>query len=253
MFEIETQQVQVINGNLAIDAYLAIPQGDQTFPAVIVIQEIFGVNNHIQDVTRRIAKQGYVAIAPAIYQRIAPGFTAGYTAEDIAIGKEYKSQTKAEEILTDIQATIDYLYSLKQVKKGGVGTIGFCFGGHITYLTATLNEIKATASFYGAGIVNSTPGNGLPTITRTKDIKGKIYLFFGLEDASIPVKETKQIEAELKKYNIPHSIFRYPGADHGFFCDQRGQYNPPAAADAWAKVLELFSNCFNSEEWRVES
>jgi carboxymethylenebutenolidase len=243
MFEIETQQVQVINGDLEIDAYLAFPKGDIIFPAVIVIQEIFGVNNHIQDVTRRLAKQGYVAIAPAIYQRIAPGFTTGYTPEDIAIGKEYKSQTKAEEILGDIQATIDYLHSLKQVKEGGIGTIGFCFGGHIAYLVAPLKDINAIASFYGAGIVNSTPGNGQPTITHTKDIKGTIYLFFGLQDVSIPVEETDQIEAELKKYNIPHSIFRYPNADHGFFCDQRGQYNPEAAADAWQKVLELFGKC----------
>jgi carboxymethylenebutenolidase len=242
MFEIETQEVQVLNGNLAIDAYLAFPKEDGIFPAVIVVQEIFGVNDHIQDVTRRLARQGYVAIAPAIYQRIAPGFTSGYTAEDIVIGKEYKSQTQAEEILSDIQATIDYLYSLEKVRKGGVGTIGFCFGGHITYLTAVLKDIKAIASFYGAGIVNSTPGNGNPTVTRTKNINGTIYLFFGLQDASIPVEETEQIEAELKKYNIPHSIFRYPHADHGFFCDQRGQYNPEAAADAWQKVLELFGN-----------
>jgi carboxymethylenebutenolidase len=241
MVETKSEWVKVKNSDLEIDAYLATPQSEGIFPAVIVVQEIFGVNDHIRDVTKRIASQGYVAIAPKIYQRIAPEFETGYIAKDIEIGKEYKNQTKAEEILSDIQAVINYLYQLPQVKKTGVGSIGFCFGGHITYLTATLPEIKATASFYGAGITTTTPGGGEPTITYTKDIKGTIYTFFGLEDASIPVAEVDQIEGELQKYNISHRVFRYQVADHGFFCDQRSTYNQEAANSAWNHVLELFS------------
>lgn len=238
--EIKTETVQIKNQDLLIDAYLATPTAPDKYSSVIVIQEIFGVNDHIQDVTRRIAKAGYVAIAPAIYQRQAPGFTAGYTPEDIKIGREYKNQTQAEELISDLQATIDYLYTLPQVKTNGVGSIGFCFGGHVTYLGAILPEIKATASFYGAGITNWTPGGGEPTLTRTKDIKGTIYVFFGLEDASIPVEQVDQIATELEKHQIPHQVWRYPGADHGFFCDQRASYNPSAAQDAWQKVLDLY-------------
>ncbi|TVQ43100.1 MAG: dienelactone hydrolase family protein [Gloeocapsa sp. DLM2.Bin57] len=241
MVEINTKTVQIKNGDLRIDAYLAIPQTAEKLPAVIVIQEIFGVNNHIQDVTRRIAQAGYVAIAPAIYQRLAPGLALGYTPEDITIGKEYKNQTQATELISDIQATIDYLYSLPQVKTTGVGTIGFCFGGHVTYLTATIEAIKATASFYGAGITTWTPGEGEPTLSKTKDIKGTIYTFFGLEDASIPVAEVDQIQQELEKYQIPHQVYRYPNADHGFFCDQRASYNQQAAEDAWQQVLKLYA------------
>jgi carboxymethylenebutenolidase len=239
--QIQTKNVKVQNGDLAIDAYLATPQGEGAFPGVVVIQEIFGINEHIRDVTGRIARQGYVAIAPAIYQRQAPGFETGYTPKDIEIGRVYKNQTKAEELISDIQASINYLYQLPQTKKTGVGSIGFCFGGHVAYLVATLEHIKATASFYGAGITNWTPGEGEATITRTKDIKGTIYAFFGMEDASIPLEQVDLIEAELAKYNIPHRVFRYPGADHGFFCDRRASYNPPAATDAWNQVLELFS------------
>jgi carboxymethylenebutenolidase len=237
MVEIKTKTVQIPNGDLLIDAYLATPQTEGKFSAVIVVQEIFGVNDHIQDVTRRIAQQGYLAIAPAIYQRLAPGLSLGYTAKHINIGKEYKNKTQARELISDIQATIDYLYSLPQVKTTGVGTIGFCFGGHITYLAATIEEIKATASFYGAGITTWTPGGGEATLSKTKDIKGTIYTFFGLEDASIPVAEVDQIEQELIKYQIPHQVYRYSGADHGFFCDQRASYNREAASDAWQKVL----------------
>jgi carboxymethylenebutenolidase len=239
--DISTNTVQIPNEDLLISAYLAQPVTREIVPAIIVVQEIFGVNEHIKDVTRRFAQEGYIAIAPAIYQRQAPDFTAGYSPEDVKIGRVYKNQTKAKELLSDIQATIDYLYQLPNVKETGVGTIGFCFGGHVTYLTASLPDIKATASFYGAGITNWCPGEEKSaTIEFTKDIKGKINCFFGLEDASIPVEQVEQIEAELKKYYIDYQVFRYPHAGHGFFCDRRESYHQPSAEDAWEKVLKLF-------------
>ncbi len=239
--EIRTTNVTVHNADLQIAAYLAEPVEGGSFPGVIVIQEIFGVNAHIREVSERIAKQGYVAIAPAIYQRQAPGFEVGYTPEDLALGRQYKEQTKASELLSDVQATINFLKTLKSVKPDGFGSIGFCFGGHVTYLAATLAEIKATASFYGAGIVTGTPGGGSPTITGTPDIQGVLYGFFGTEDPLIPNEQVDQIEAELKKHQIRHQIFRYP-ADHGFFCDQRASYNAEAAADAWMHVKQLFAH-----------
>ena len=238
---IKTTTTNILNQDVSIKAYLATPDlPEQKFPAVIVIQEIFGVNDHIKDVTRRIAQEGYVAIAPAIYQRQAPDFEVGYTPEDVEIGRVYKNQTKATELLSDIETTIKYLYLLPQVKNTGVATIGFCFGGHVSYLVATLPEIKATASFYGAGIANWCPGEDLPTISRTKDIKGKIYCFYGEEDASIPLEQVNQIEAELQQHNIDHQVFVYPGAAHGFFCDRRASYNAEVAESSWLKVLELF-------------
>jgi carboxymethylenebutenolidase len=240
--EIKTEKVQIFNGDLPIDAYLAQPQQQGSFSGVIVIQEIFGVNEHIRDVTERLAKEGYIAIAPAIYQRIAPGFETGYSTEDVKIGREYKDRTKADELLGDIRSAIDYLYQLPQIKKTGVGCIGFCFGGHVAYLVSTLDSIKATASFYGAGMVNFSPGGGEPTITKTKDIKGIMYVFFGMKDASIPEEQVDRIEVELKKYNISHQVFRYSDADHGFFCDRRASYNQLAAEESWSHVLQLFSH-----------
>lgn len=240
MSEIKTEEVKLNAGDVQVDAHLAQPTTQGTYPGVIVIQEIFGVNDHIKDVAQRFAKEGYIAIAPAIYQRQAPGFTAGYTAEDLEIGRKYKEQTKASELLNDIQSAIDHLKALPNCQGNGFGCIGFCFGGHVAYLAATLDDIQATASFYGAGIATETPGGGEPTITRTKDIKGTIYAFFGTEDPLIPLEQVDQIETELKKQNIPHRIFRYDGADHGFFCDQRASYQPTAAQDAWERVKGLF-------------
>jgi len=238
--EIRTTWIDVLNGDLSIAAYMAEPTAAGSFPAIIVVQEIFGVNTHIREVTERVAREGYVAIAPAIYQRLEPGFEVGYTPADIKLGKDYKNRTKADELLSDLQATLSYLKTKPNVKGNAIGAMGFCFGGHVTYLGATLPEIKATASFYGAGIANWCPGNGSPTIARTAEIAGTIHLFFGNEDASIPAEQVDQIETALKQHQISHRIFRYNGADHGFFCDHRASYNPDAAADAWLKVKQLF-------------
>ena len=239
--KVSSKWVQVHNQDLAIDAYLAMPEASGVYPGVVVIQEIFGVNQHIRDVTEKLAAEGYIAIAPAIYQRQAPGFAVGYGAEDVKQCREYKVKTKAQELLTDIQATIDYLYTLPLVKQSGVGTIGFCFGGHVVYLAATLDRVAATASFYGAQIATWCPGSDQATINYTKDIKGTIYTFFGTEDPLIPNEQNAQIEAELKQHNIDHQVFRYQGATHGFMCDYRDSYSPDVAKDSWKKVLNLFS------------
>ncbi|MCF4970278.1 dienelactone hydrolase family protein [Nostoc sp. CMAA1605] len=238
---LDTQRVKIPHNSLQISAYLAQPQAPGSYPGVVVLQEIFGVNEHIRDVTERIAKLGYVAIAPALFERIAPGFETGYTPADIEVGRKYAwEQTTASELLSDIQAAIDYLKTLPTVNKNGCGCVGFCFGGHVAYLAATLPNITATASFYGARIPTATPGGGAPTLTRTAEIPGTIYTFFGEADASIPPAHIDEITAELEKYNISHRVFRYDGADHGFFCDRRASYNPQAAAAAWEQVQQLF-------------
>lgn len=238
--EIRTSQVKIPNADIQIPAYMAIPTGEGSYPGIIVIQEIFGVNEHIRDVTERISKEGYVAIAPAIFHRVAPNFEVGYSQQELELAKKYKQQTKAAELLSDIQSTIDYLKDQPPVRKDGFGCIGFCFGGHVAYLAATLEDIQATASFYGAGMTSQTPGGGSPTITRTPEISGTIYAFFGMQDANIPAIDVELIEAELRKYQVSHRIFRYAQADHGFFCDRRASYNPEAAVDAWEHVKQLF-------------
>lgn len=247
---IDTKTVTIGSDSVQVDAYLAKPQAEGNYPGIVVLQEIFGVNAHIQEVTERIAKEGYIAIAPALFQRQAPGFATGYTPEDIEVGRNYAwGQTKASELLSDIQSAIDYLKTLPEVKKDAFGCIGFCFGGHVAYLAASLSDIKATASFYGARITTTTPGGDEPTINVTSQIKGMLYTFFGMEDSSIPTEQVDQIEAELEKCQVPGSVFRYKDANHGFFCDtlkasclayRRASYNAQAAADAWEQVKELF-------------
>lgn len=256
--EINTSWVQISNNDLLIDAYLAQPEGNGKKGAVIVFQEIFGVNNNIRDITELIAKQGYIAIAPALYQRIAPGFEFGFSAEDCGFSQEaysnglqYYQQVKYQEIFSDIKATIAYLKNLSNVKTDSIGCIGFCFGGHIAYMAATLPDIKATASFYGGGITQPSYGEEIPTINRTSEINGIIYTFFGNQDSMVSQEDNQKIEAELNKHKINHRVFKYD-AGHGFFggffvdkypfLAENPLVNAEAAKDAWNHVLELFEN-----------
>lgn len=256
--EIKTSYVRIPNQDLHIDAYLAQPEEEGKFAAVIVFQEIFGVNANIREIAELIAKQGYIAIAPAMYQRISPGFSRDFSPEHLAfspeayqLGLQYYQQVKYAEIFSDIQAAIAYLETLPNLKVDAIGCIGFCFGGHIAYMAATLPDIKATASFYGGGITTSSYGEAVPTIERTAKIQGTIYLFFGTRDTLVSPAETQQIETELQKQQVNHRVFRYD-AGHGFFAGlfqdkypfvkQHPSYNPEAAPHAWQQVLELFQH-----------
>ncbi|MEL6399608.1 MAG: dienelactone hydrolase family protein [Cyanobacteria bacterium J06626_4] len=238
--DIQKLTVEIQSGGVTIPAYLAHPTAAQGLPLIVVIQEVFGVNAHMRDVTERLAGEGYIAITPHIYHRQAPGFEVGYSNADLALGRDYKNGTQASELLQDIKGAIAYGHHHFGCSAATVGCIGFCFGGHVAYLAATLPEIAATASFYGAGISTFTPGGGPPTLSQTPQIQGTVYAFFGLQDPLISSAEIVQLEAALTQAGIDHCIYRYPQASHGFFCDCRDSYDASAAADAWQQVKALF-------------
>jgi carboxymethylenebutenolidase len=237
---LKTQSIQIANGALLIDAYQSKPTAPGNYPGIIVIQEVFGVNEYIREVCDRIASWGFVAVAPAIFQRTAPGFAVGYSPEELAEGRFHKDQTKASELISDIQATIRYLQQCPQVNAAKLGIIGFCFGGHVAYLGATLPEIQVAALYYPSGIAVMTPGGGEPSLTLAPQITGKVYGFFGLQDPIIPNEQVDQIAAAFQQHGIEHKIFRY-AAGHGFACDRRADYDAAAAADAWQQTQALFA------------
>lgn len=237
---LKTQSIQIANGDLLIDAYQSEPATPGYYPSIIVIQEVFGVNEYIQSVCDRIASWGFVAVAPAIFQRTAPGFSVGYSPEELAAGRFHKDQTKASELMSDIQATIRHLQQYPNANASQLGIIGFCFGGHVAYLGATLPEIQVAALYYPSGIAVMTPGGGEPSLTLAHQIQGTVYGFFGLQDPIIPNEQIEQIATAFQQHGVKHQIFRY-AAGHGFACDRRADYNAAAAANAWQKTQSLFS------------
>jgi carboxymethylenebutenolidase len=239
--EIQADWVTLDVDGSPMSAYIAAPTEQSTYPAVLVFMEIFGVNGHIQDVTQRLAKEGYVAIAPDYYHRVAPNLDLDYSPASIEEGKKYKDEVTQEELLADAQAAIDYLKTLPNVNpKDKIGSIGFCFGGYVAYLVATLPEIAVTASFYGAGIAQDMPNKEEPPVDKSEEIPGTMLCFFGDKDMSIPQEDIQMIENSLEMARVPHAVTVYPDADHGFFCDQRGSYNPEAAYSAWQEVKNTF-------------
>jgi carboxymethylenebutenolidase len=191
--------------------------------AVVVIQEIFGVNHHIRSICDRLAGEGYVAIAPAIFDRVEPNFTSGYSPEEIAVARKFVTNPDWAAILRDTQAAID---AVKDV--GPVGIIGFCLGGSVAYAAATKRSgLSAAIGYYGGAIVRFADDKPIvPT-----------QLHFGEKDAGIPLSDVDIIKA--KRPDV--EIHVYPGAQHGFNCDERPSYDKASADIAWSRSLAFFA------------
>jgi carboxymethylenebutenolidase len=205
-----------------LGAYRADPAGKPK-AAIVVIQEIFGVNHHIRSVCDRLAAEGYVAIAPAIFDRIQPDFQCGYSPDEIANARKFIANPDWTAMLRDTQAAID---AVKDV--GPVGIIGFCLGGSVAYAAATrLSGLSAAIGYYGGAIV------------RFADDKPRVptQLHFGQKDAGIPLSDVEIIRG--KRPDV--EIHTYPGAQHGFHCDERASYDKASADIAWPRSMNFFA------------
>jgi carboxymethylenebutenolidase len=168
MAGVRTEEVKLTVDGKEMPAFLALPEAAGARPAVLVFEEVFGVNVHIRDVSERLAREGYVAIAPDYHHRAwTPGTQLGYTDEDMKKGMALIPKLTAEGLLADMGATIAYLKTRKEVDAAKLGAIGFCIGGHIAYLAAATQPITVTASFYGGGIATFGPGGAKKTVERT--------------------------------------------------------------------------------------
>ncbi len=203
-------------------AYEAIPAGEVK-GYVVVIQEIFGVNAHIREVTDGYASAGFYAVAPALFDRVKPGIELGYEAEDMTEGVSIaRGKLKPENTLADIQSAINYLSA-----KGKVGIVGYCFGGLMTWIAAAnATGLTCASGYYGGGIAGVNALNpAVPTI-----------LHFGELDAHIPLSDVKMVEDAHPDV----TVYVYD-ADHGFNCDHRASYNQPAAELALKRTLAFFT------------
>jgi carboxymethylenebutenolidase len=204
-----------------LGAYRADPAGKPR-GAIVVVQEIFGVNHHMRHVTDDFAKQGYVAISPALFDRVEKGVELGYDPKSIEAGRDIRAKVPLDGTLADLQAAIDAVKSA-----GKVGIVGYCWGGGLAFLAATrLNGVAAAVGYYG----------GLVAAHAQEKPRVPVMLHFGDSDQSIPmsdVEKVKQARPDVTTY-----VYK---AGHGFSCDERGSYNAEASKLALERTLKFFA------------
>ena len=204
----------------ALSAYRADPAGKPR-GGIVLIQEIFGVNSHVKSVADGFARDGYVAIAPAMFDRVQQNVDLGYSPDDIATGREIRGKVTTDMAMKDAQAAVK-----EAAKAGKVGIVGYCWGGFIAWMAANkVSGLACAVPYYGGGILDNT------------NVAPKVPLMghFGDQDQHIPVAGVKQLSEKFPQ----HQIFIY-AADHGFNCDQRGSYNAAAAKQARERTLAFF-------------
>jgi carboxymethylenebutenolidase len=238
--DVESRSATLKTPDGVMPLHIARPKnGAGKLPAVIVIQEAFGLNAHIKEVAGRVAAEGYHAVAPNLYYR-EDGKVVGYNELQDAIG--LMMRLTDDHVLTDLRSLVTHLAGDSQVRADRIGIMGFCMGGRVSYLAACeIPEIRASIPFYGGGIAGQQMGGGTPPVARTAKMKAAIMLHFGENDAYIPpaaIEETRQaLEREKKTFEI----HVYKGAGHGFFCNERPDYQADGAHLAWERTLSFFA------------
>ena len=230
-------------GTFQMPSYVARPENAKgKLPIVIVASEIFGVHEYIADVTRRFAKLGYMAIAPEFFIRAGDPNTYGTTAD---IMSNIVAKTPDSQVLNDIQAALVWAG-----KNGGdvkkVGVTGFCWGGRITWLSATLPQVKAGVAWYGRLVGEKTEGNPKHPVDIAAELKAPVLGLYGGADAGISLETVEQMRQELAKAAPKNPAAKasrfevYPDAPHGFHADYRALYREGPAKDGWEKCIAWF-------------
>jgi carboxymethylenebutenolidase len=249
----------VINQNLTIPvggsqmgAYLARPEeGSGAHPAVIVLQEVFGVNSEVKRITDLVASAGYVGLAINYYHRTHPNLNEPYTDEGLKHGFEAAANVTKESLRADVSAAIDWLTAQNFVKKGKVATWGFCYGGTVAFVTATLPELSGAVCFYGGSIASPMASGEPEALVDAAKIACPLLLAFGGKDAYITRDLIDRIERTLKAEGKDARVQVYPDVGHAFFrhgsaeaiAGHKGTSDESMAetvADAWNLVQTFF-------------
>jgi len=202
---------------------------------IVVIQEAFGVNDHIEDVCRRLAGVGWLAVAPHLFHRTGDP-KLGYT--DLSLIMPHMQALTPDGVLADVDAAIAHLDGAGFPAEGQ-GIVGFCMGGTVALIVGAERPIGAAVTFYGGGV---TQGRfGFPALVdEARKLRAPWLGLFGDLDQGIPVADVEALRAAAATSGQPTEVVRYPDAEHGFHCDQRASYEPAAAADAWQRTLDWF-------------
>ncbi|NJD30686.1 MAG: dienelactone hydrolase family protein [Gammaproteobacteria bacterium] len=221
-----------------IPAYRAMPSKGGTFPVVLVVQEIFGVHEHIKDLCRRFAKEGYLAIAPELYAR--QGDPSKYT-DWKQLFAEVVSKVPDSQVMSDLDSAVAWAGKSGAGNVQHVGVTGFCWGGRITWLYAAHNpSLKAGVAWYGRLVGEATALQPKYPIDVAADLKAPVLGLYGGQDQGIPLADVEKMRAALAAVKSPSEIVVFPDAPHGFNADYRPSYRADDARDAWKQCLAWF-------------
>ena len=215
---------------LSVHEPSAAPKG-----AVIVIQEAFGVNDHIEDVCRRFAGEGWLAVAPHLFHRSGDP-KLGYT--DFSQVMPHMQALTRDGVLADVDAALAEV-AARGIPASAIGIVGFCMGGTVALIIDTERDLGAAVTFYGGGVREGR--FGFPAlIDAAPHLRAPWLGLFGDKDKGIPVEQVEDLRRAAARSGQTTEVVRYPDADHGFHCDQRESYHAESSRDAWARTLEFF-------------
>ncbi|NOT53566.1 MAG: dienelactone hydrolase family protein [Deltaproteobacteria bacterium] len=233
---LEAGEVKIPTSDGQMPAYRAMPATGGPFPVVLVVQEIFGVHEHIKDVCRRFAKLGYCAIAPELYAR--QGDVSQMTEINDIITKVVSKVPDAQ-VMADLDATVAWAEKSSKGDVKRLGITGFCWGGRVVWLYAAHSPtLKAGIAWYGRLVDQTSDLKPQHPIDLAATLKAPVLGLYGAADSGIPNETVEQMQKALQAANSPSQIVLYPDTPHGFHADYRPSYRKEQAEDGWKKLLE---------------
>jgi carboxymethylenebutenolidase len=231
-------EVEIPVGEGSVRAYHARPAGGERFPVVLVVQEIFGVHEHIRDVCRRLAKVGHLAIAPELFARQGDVSRIGDVREILT---EVVAKVPDAQVMRDLDAAVAWAESSGEGDPAKLGITGFCWGGRIVWLYAAHSaRLKAGVAWYGRLATTSDPLHPRSPLEVAADLKAPVLGLYGGADTGIPLADVERMRSALKAAGSKSEIVVYPDAPHGFHADYRPSYRTEAASDGWRRMLAWF-------------
>jgi len=248
--EIHTEFVTVnVADGTSMRLYVARPTGARPARGLLVMQEGFGVNAHIRDVTERFAREGFLAVAPELFHRTGAGFEGKY--DDFPSAMTHMKELRDPAMEADFRAAYDWLRGNGIAGSSPIAAIGFCMGGRAAVLASTTLPLECAVSFYGGGIAPNPMNPGI--LGRVKDVKAPVLLFWGGRDGHITPDQTRAVAEAFRAAGKNYVNVEFSDADHGFFCDARPSYNPVAAAEAWPLTLAFLNSYTSAKEARASA
>jgi carboxymethylenebutenolidase len=239
-----TQDISIEVDGHPMPCYLARPDGDSPKPAVIVLQEIFGVNREVKRISELFASAGYVALAPNYYHRTHPHLNEPYTPDGLKSGFAAAAKASKASIKADVSACIAWLDAQPFVAHGKIAAVGFCYGGTAAFLSATLPGLKAAIPFYGGSIAGPLANGEPEALAEAADVRVPLLLFYGGKDEHIDETARRRVDEALTAAGKPHEIVVYPEVGHAFFRESSDKLNEQEVADAWSRVQAFLAKAF---------